>query len=475
MPVLARQMDLVELSQDLFSINAVKFGNFTLKSGIQSPVYFDLRVLVSHPTVLAKVSEQIWLAANRGRAVFDSVCGVPYTALPLATQLSVQHNVPMLMKRNEAKDHGTKKSVEGSIIPGSKCLVIEDVVTSGGSVYETVQVLQKEGLIVTDAVVFLDREQSGKARLKEKGITLHSVLTVTQLLSFLESSGVIDAATVARVQEFVKANQFTAGVQPQLKTKVLTYEERAAVAYHPLCKTLFTIMHEKKTNLIVSIDLTSCKEILKLLNDIGPYICMVKVHVDIVEDFSREFANNLGQLGLNHNFLVLEDRKFADIGNTAQHQYTGGVFQIVHWANLVTVHSLPGPGVVKSLRDAAHARERGCLLIAEMSSKGHLLSSDYTKASVSMAQENKDFVVGFICTHKVSEDAGFIYLTPGVSLSQRTDGLDQQYLTPEEVVKVRGCDGIIVGRGIYQAANAVEAAISFQKAGYQAYEELLQL
>jgi uridine monophosphate synthetase len=123
---------------------------------------------------------------------------------------------------------------------------------------------------------------------------------------------------------------------------------------------------------------------------------------------------------------------------------------------------------------AATSKERGCLLIAEMSSKGHLLTSDYTQAVVAMGKQHKDFVTGFISTSRVCEDPSFIHLSPGVSLSQQCDGLGQQYLTPEEVVTVRGCDGIIVGRGIYQATNVADAARSYQTAAYQAYEQLLQ-
>lgn len=234
----------------------------------------------------------------------------------------------------------------------SNCLVIEDVVTSGGSVWETVQALQKEGLAVTDAVVFLDREQSGKERLKEKGITLHSVLTVTQLLSMLESVGTIDSATVSSVHEFLKANQFTTGVPIQARPKVLTYEEKAASAHHPVCKRLFSVMHKKKSNLVVSADLTSSHELFHLLDQVGPYICMAKTHVDIISDFTSDTARSLSQLANKHEFLLFEDRKFADIGNTVQHQYTAGLYRIVEWADLITVHALPGSGVVEGLKQA---------------------------------------------------------------------------------------------------------------------------
>jgi uridine monophosphate synthetase len=142
----------------------------------------------------------------------DCLCGVPYTALPIATAISLSHKIPQVLRRKEVKAHGTKRLIEGTFKKGDQCIVIEDLVTSGSSVFETIEPLENEGLKISDVVVLIDREQGGKQNLKAKKYTLRSVLSLTEILRFLEEKNKITRETAVSVINFLQNNQTAKGV-----------------------------------------------------------------------------------------------------------------------------------------------------------------------------------------------------------------------------------------------------------------------
>ncbi|XP_023943710.2 uridine 5'-monophosphate synthase [Bicyclus anynana] len=458
---------LEELALSLYRIDAVKFGDFVTKSGIKTPVYFDLRVIVSYPEVMELISLLLYDHAIK-ESKFDHVCGVPYTALPIATLLSVKTKKSMLMRRKETKSYGTKKAIEGHYKQGEICLIIEDVITSGSSVMETVADLKKEGLKVEEAVIILDREQGGRQNLESNNVHIKSLFTMTELINILLKNNKISKQTGADVINYLKNVQAPVPVAEVDRT-LLPYEKRAELTSNSIAKRLFTIMATKKTNLCLSVDLTSSTKILDLVQKVGEHVCLVKTHIDIVEDYTDNFIVQLKELAQKFNFLVLEDRKYADIGHTVSLQYSKGLYNVADWADCVTVHSLPGEGILKALNDSAHS-SRGVFLLAEMSSEGNLITPDYTEATVKMAAKYPELITGFVCQKKSTfKDPSLIQLTPGVQLESSKDELGQVYNTPEKVILENGADVIVVGRGIVSAKNPEAQAVVYKDTLWKCY------
>jgi uridine monophosphate synthetase len=190
------------LIHSLYKIGAIKFGDFTLKSGQSSKIYIDLRQIVSYPDILRDVAEAIWQRIYAFQ--FDVICGVPYTALPIATCLSLLRHLSMIMRRKEKKEYGTKQVIEGSFRPGQTCLVIEDIITTGSSILETTADLEAAGLKVRDVAVLIDRQQGGKENLEKKNYQLHAVFTLEELLYELLSSNLLPADERVIVSSLVR-------------------------------------------------------------------------------------------------------------------------------------------------------------------------------------------------------------------------------------------------------------------------------
>ena len=216
---------------------------------------------------------------------------------------------------------------------------------------------------------------------------------------------------------------------------------------------------------------------------LGPFIALFKTHIDVVSDFSDETVQGLRALSRKHNFMIFEDRKFVDIGNTVQMQYHGGALHISEWAHLVNASILAGDGIVEALTAIGtsdgfdYKGERGLLMLAEMTTKGSLATGSYTAACIEAARKHKNFVVGFVANQALSgvetpssatEDEDFVVFTTGVNRSYKGDALGQQYQTPQSAI-AGGSDFIISGRGNYAAQDPVETVKLYQKEGWEAY------
>jgi len=197
--------ELSSLADGLLSAGCIKFGNFTLKSGLKSPIYIDLRRIISHPKLLAEIAQAYLPIISTLQ--FSRIAGLPYAAIPIATAISLAGNYPMIYPRKEAKSYGTKAEIEGEYQAGETALIIDDLATTGGSKFEAIEKLTGAGLVVKDVVVLIDRQSGAKESLAQAGYSMHAVLTISQLLDHWEKTDKVEKDKIEETRKFLEESK----------------------------------------------------------------------------------------------------------------------------------------------------------------------------------------------------------------------------------------------------------------------------
>ncbi len=195
-----------EFSAFLYEKKIIRFGDFTLASGKKSPYYIDLRLVPSYPIYYRKMIKglQNIIAKDVGLENFHSLVSVPTGGLVVAASLAIEIVKPIIYVRKEAKEHGTGKAVEGVTCQDMKLLMIEDVVTSGGSVINAIKSIKAEKMKVTDAYAVVDRMEGATEALQAEGVKLHSLLTIKQIAESLFEQKLITEDVLNQVKERIQ-------------------------------------------------------------------------------------------------------------------------------------------------------------------------------------------------------------------------------------------------------------------------------
>lgn len=354
--------------------------DFTLSNGEKSSYYFDFRRLLGYPELMRKACADLGntlSASGVSRGDYDVVCGVPDGATPLASIFSLKNNVPLIMLRKSAKEYGLQNMIEGdpSTFAGKRVLLLEDVVTSGASIANARKVLENEGFTVTKSACFLVRGDAQKY--------MHDIVS-------LIPRAVYDLFLASR-----------------------------------------------KSNIILSPDVDNVDDLIALIETVAPFICAVKIHFDLYNEWTPRVCSKFSDLINKHNLIVINDRKYDDIAHIVLYQIavleSQFGFKMIH-----TVLPFSGPDLVRTMNKAGN----DMILIRDMSTTQAWQTSEYIRFVERFT--HLPHVIGFVSQRTCESKPTF---QPGISIVPFVT----DHVHPSKAVG----DFLIVGRDIHNHSNPV--------------------
>jgi len=183
-----------EFATFLYQNDAIKFGNFKLSSGKDSPYYIDLRIVPSFPhqfrrmikTLQSSISEKI------GFDNFDCIASVPTSGLVIASALAIETVKPLIYIRQKPKDYGTENVIEGKIAEGSRILLLDDIGTTGLSLLNAIKALKASKMVVTDAFTIINRFEGARELLASENVRLYEITDIIALSSILHKENLLN-------------------------------------------------------------------------------------------------------------------------------------------------------------------------------------------------------------------------------------------------------------------------------------------
>ena len=271
-------MEKQELLSELYFNDIIRYEPVTLKSGEKSNFYINARSICANPELFGKICyELVKLIRDNVEEEYDCICGVPMGGITFSVLVAKELNKPLTYLRKERKEHGLGKEVEGYEKDGARCIMIEDVISTGSSFIENHRKLIEGGF--------------------NSSCILVSVFIRKFPYQYKELNNVYSLFTPDDIIEFHK-------------NWMVRIEKKKMTQTHQKSINLINYALEKKTNICLSLDLEDSEKILKVAEELGDKICMLKLHCDIISNKSHDFFGRLNLLAETKKFVLCEDRKF---------------------------------------------------------------------------------------------------------------------------------------------------------------------
>ncbi|KRY09607.1 Uridine 5'-monophosphate synthase, partial [Trichinella patagoniensis] len=461
------------LLNKLFNIGIFKFETVVMRSLYETPIFVDFQLAVSYPEIMNEIEELVH-SCLLSNLKFHSICGVPEGGLPLASIISVKRNIPLLLYHKTKETTVTGKVIDGVWKKSDNCLIVDDVLMFGHSLADAADVLRQHELEVTDAIVLLDRCQGPENFLKSNDIRRHYLFNLTDVLSYLNEQALLTDFECLKISNHLLAFSDLAGkfvdqctIDERMEPLFFS-PDRLSMILHPKARKLWEIALSKHSNLCFACDLCSPREILRLVEAVAVNICSLKLHADLIAIKEMpDFFSRLKRLAQSKKFMLINDGNYCDDSDVVVELMLNSATKPASWADFVTVQCLNGSSVFEAIKRVNSDYSVACLPVVEMSTSGNFFTEEYKKRALSLAQQYRQIVAGFICQKRPINDPSFLYISPGVHYKRRLD--DQNWRTPDKAVRFNRDDIVVVGRGITKEKYSRVWAYTYQQISWDAF------
>lgn len=472
-----------ELTKQFYQNDIIKFGNFILKSGQNAPYYINMRNSISNPQLFDELTTFIVDYLKRNKFDINRIAGVPLGGIPFATAIAAKMNLPLIMPRKTKKDYGMNNEIEGKMEIGDDILLIEDTITTGTSLLETVKMIERNGGLVSKIIVLVDREEGGFDIIKNQGYDISSVFKVSSMFERLRTSHLIDEFVYEKAfnyvnvsrNKFVKELGYIEGEDVGETADTNDQNEKYSVIFrHKLRIAVLELMIEKKSTLCLSLDTSSWQEGKKILEECGEYIIMVKTHVELYEDYTEEFNTEIQEMAKKHRFFVMEDRKLGDVSGISWKQMMFGRFKIDDWASFITIHGLTAESCFDYYERQWNSNNvpvniSPCMVV-QMNSTDNFIDTEYTSKCLDILDKYEVSSPIIICQCLPNVNSR-LKATPGVLLDSNDEIDARKYRTIEQAIVYEGNHIIIVGSGILYSDDIQLTAMKYAEKSWQCFNE----
>ena len=494
----------INLVKEIYNCDVLKFGEFKLKDGIVSPYYFNLRNLLSNPNVSNKLAEYIETCIlnykkKNNEFEIDRISGVPLGSIPISTLVSSRMNLPMIMPRKKRKEYGEKNEIEGILNIGDEIVVIEDTLTTGKSVLETIKAIERNGGLVSLVVCIFDRDCGGIERVKEAGYNVLPIINVNFFCDVLVNEKIIDEFQYESILNFtnVEKNKYIKSLKLGNEIKIsndtpdnslnegnndntnndennLTYKN-LEMFNHKLKSVIFDLIYFKKSNLCLSLNTKTWEQGKKILDACGKYVVIVKTNVQLYSDYSNNFFKEIREYAHKYSFLIIEDRNLSDIAINNWDVMNKDYFKMDNWANFVTIQGLTSNSTLQLYKEKCDGRHNinVCpLLVVELNTNNDktICNKEYSQNCINILEKNS-FHSPLIMCQRIDKIKNRIKCTPYVCLEGDEEFESIKYRSVEKAIIEDGNHLIFVDNDIIYCDEPEEKAKLFAEKSHNYFKE----